>query len=72
VSTNTELSERVIARCDSDGLASDHPLRVLAAEFNESVATAISDPVLDNSKKMLGAWARLRKEWSAYSGEPLM
>jgi hypothetical protein len=68
----TDLSTIVLNRCEQDQLPVDHPLRTLAGQFNEATERAIKDPVLDNSKKLLGAWARLRKEWSAYSGEPCL
>jgi hypothetical protein len=69
---NTELSEVVLRRCDQDQLPADHVLRILAHNFDVASCAVIKEPTLDTSKKMLGAWARLRKEWSAYSGEPIL
>lgn len=68
----TDLSTRVLARCDADRLPADHVLRLRANDFNVASSAVIVEATLDASKKMLGAWARLRKEWSVYSGEPLM
>jgi hypothetical protein len=68
----TDLSTIVLQRCEQDRLPAEHPLRKLANDFNVASAAVIKEATLDSSKKMLGAWARLRKEWSAYSGEPLI
>jgi hypothetical protein len=68
----TALSEIVLARADRDCLPADHSLRKFAAEFDTASETCIKEPVLENTKKMLGAWARLRKQWAEYSGEPVL
>lgn len=62
----SELGEKIIARADKDGLPAEHPLRVAAGAFNEAVASG-AEP-----RKLLGAWARARRLWCEYSGEPLI
>lgn len=62
----TDLGEKIIARADRDGLPVDHPLRVVAENFNEAVASG-AEP-----RKLIGAWARARRLWCEYSGEPLI
>lgn len=68
----TDLSKIILARCEQDQLPLDHSLRKLAISFNDAVDAVVKEPVLENSKKMIGAWAKLRKEWGAYSGEPIL
>jgi len=65
--TDTNLSERILTRADKDGLAVDHPLRKQALLFSEVVGSKES-----SAKKILGTWARTRRMWSEYSGEPLI
>lgn len=62
----TDLGKKIIARADRDGLAPDHPLRVAAEAFNDAVVEG-AEP-----RKLLGAWARARRLWCEYSGEPLI
>lgn len=68
----TDLSTIVLRRCEQDCLPPDHTLRKLATDFDLAVGEVVKEATPDSSRKMLGAWARLRKEWSAYSGEPLI
>jgi len=63
---NTDLSKTVIARADKDNLAGNHCLRDAAEAFDKEVLSA------DNPRKILGSWAKLRRLWSEYSGEPLL
>lgn len=62
----TDLGQKMIARADKDGLAKDHPLRVAAEGFNVAHADGAS------ARKLLGAWARARRIWCEYTGEPLI
>ncbi|EGR2141056.1 hypothetical protein D0810_15060 [Vibrio cholerae] len=66
---DTELAKKMIARADADNLHQDHEMRVLAAKF-EFAATNLDRE--DGAKKMLGCWARAKRCWSNYTGEPLI
>lgn len=69
-----DLPERMIERADADRLPADHRLRVLAKAL-EAVETAhIQGPGPNEAtaKSMLGAWARARRVWCEYTGEPLL
>ena len=59
-----DLPTRMRARADADDLPADHPLRVRAAELDAV------DP--ENPRQLLGRWARARRTWSDYTGEPLI
>jgi hypothetical protein len=73
MTAHTKLSSTVIARCDADNLPPDHDLRRLAKEFDEATAKMdINNAESDNTKRFLGAWARLRRAWCEYSGESLL
>lgn len=68
----TDLAKAMIARADQDGLPADHPMRVKAEEF-DAVAIGYYDvPQTHDVKQFMGAWARARRAWSEYSGEPLI
>ncbi|EGR4487151.1 hypothetical protein DDN09_06705 [Vibrio cholerae] len=66
---DTELAKKMIARADADNLHPDHEMRVLAAKF-EFAATNLDRE--DGAKKMLGCWARAKRCWRNYTGEPLI
>ena len=68
----TELSQKMIARADADGLPADHELRRLASEFDEATAGYWGEERTVTPKHFMGCWARARKAWSAYSGERLV
>jgi hypothetical protein len=61
-----DLGQKMIARADKDGLPRDHPLRVTADGFNAANADGV------DARKLLGAWARARRAWCDYTGEPLI
>ena len=61
------LAEKMVRRADKDGLPEGHELRVKAKELD----AAITNPNFD-ARKMLGCWARARKAWTTYTGEPLI
>ena len=67
IQVTSSLAEKMIRRADQAGLPEDHDLRVRAKEMD----AAIVNPAFD-AKKMLGCWARARKVWSIYTGEPLV
>lgn len=68
----TKLSGIMMERADEDGLSIDHPIRLRAQEFNEACASFYANPQTVNVKKFMGAWARARRIWCEYSGEPLI
>lgn len=73
MSAKPDLDEKMIQRADRDGLAPDHVLRVRAKELqdieNEFLSASHDE---GKAKRMLGAWARARRAWSEYTGEPLL
>ncbi len=68
----TTLSDAMIAKADECGLPDQHNLRVLARQFNEATAGCYSDPPTHTPKQLIGAWARARKAWCDFTGEPLI
>jgi hypothetical protein len=69
---NTDLSKKMIARADRDGLTGSHDLRIKAHAFNEAYAGIFSDPPTCTTPKFMGCWARARVAWCNYTGEPLL
>jgi len=63
----TALSKRVRERADKDELPIDHELRVRADQFDAATYSELKGP-----KQLVGYWARLRRAWCEYSGEPLL
>ena len=68
----TDLSVKMIARADADGLPADHELRVLAGQFDAATDGFYATPQTVTVQGFMGAWARARKAWCAYSGEALV
>jgi hypothetical protein len=67
------LWEKMRALADQCGMPAEHPLRVAASELEMKVSRAYSDDgTKQDVKAMLGAWARARRLWSDFSGEPLI
>ena len=66
-----DLPSRMRLRANRDGLAANHELRRLADAAERAAegfyAAKQSVPVAS----FVGAWARARKAWCAYTGEPL-
>lgn len=66
----TPLAKQMIERADRDGLPEDHVMRRTAQAFDEiSVNYAMGK---STPKGLLGAWARARRCWCNYTGEPLL
>lgn len=59
------LMARIVARCDADALHADHVLRKAVRDLERAIESA-------NAMKIVGAWAKCRRLWSEYSGEPLV
>lgn len=66
------LNEQMTARADRDGLPAGHDLRLKAEAFKVAAAGYWSDPPTVSIKEFMGCWARARRAWSEYSGEPLI
>jgi hypothetical protein len=67
-----DLGEKMIARADLDGLPAEHELRAKGAAFSTAAAGFYADPQTVDVKQFMGCWARARRCWSEYSGEPLL
>lgn len=67
-----ELVRKMFALADKDALPENHPMRMRAKDFLEADEKYFSDPPLINPPQFLGAWARARKCWCEYTGEPLV
>lgn len=72
MSEHTELSSRMIDRADLDDLPSDHDLRTKAAQLDIATAGFFAEAQTCSVKKFMGCWARARRAWSDYTGEPLI
>lgn len=72
MSGTTDLSEKMLARANTDGLPATHPLWVLAREFEIVAAGFFADPQTCTAPKFFKAWIQARKAWCAYSGEALI
>ena len=69
---STDLSEKMLARAEADKLPAAHPLRVNAAEFDTATKGFFAEPQIVPVAAFMGAWARARKAWCQYTGEPLL
>lgn len=72
MSEHTELSNRMIDRADLDNLPADHDLRLKAAQFDMAAAGFYAEAKTCSVEKFMGCWARARRAWSEYTGEPLI
>lgn len=68
----TDLAEKMVARADADGLPPEHELRIKAAAFDTATAGFYGAEQTVSVAQFMGCWARARKTWCAYSGEPLI
>jgi len=68
----TELSQKMIDRANADNLPDDHTLRNLAKLFDEAATGYFASPQTVTVKSFMGHWARARKAWCEYTGEPLI
>ncbi len=68
----TDLAKDMRERADADKLPPEHELRILADTFDEVAAGYWGDPQTQSVKQFMGAWARARRAWCAYTGEPLV
>jgi hypothetical protein len=70
--TDTDLSKKMLARAEADGLPTDHDMRTRAEEFNEATHGFYGDPQTCDIKKFMGCWSRARRTWCDYTGEVLV
>lgn len=68
----TDLSKKMIARADADGLSSDHPMRTKAEAFDKAADGFYASPQTVDVKTFMGHWARARRVWCDYSGDELV
>lgn len=68
----TELAKTMINRADTDNLPLDHEVRIAARLFEDATQGYFADPQTVSVKKYLGQWARTKRIWSDYSGQPLV
>ena len=71
-SQTTELGNKMRARADLDGLPSDHGMRQLADAFDKAAYRYAVEPQTVTARQFIGHWARARKCWCNYTGEPLI
>lgn len=71
-SQTTELGDKMRARADLDGLPADHEMRQLADAFDKASYGYAGEPQTVTVKQFMGHWARARKCWCDYTGEPLI
>lgn len=68
----TELGKKMVARADRDKLPENHPLRTLAAEFDDASAKYLANPQKMGVRAFMGFWARARKAWCQHTGDALL
>jgi len=67
-----DLAHRMLALANADRLPEEHELRTLAQTLEETVRGFYSEPQTHTVQQTLGAWARARKAWCAYTLESLV
>lgn len=68
----TDLAHRMRTLADADRLPQEHELRVLARALEEAAQGVFAHPQTHTTGQALAAWAKARKAWCAYAGEPLL
>lgn len=69
---DTNLAKRVLKTAENDGLPDDHPMVIAAKEFEAAAHGFFSEPKTVSVKKFLGKFAKARRLWCEYSGDPLV
>lgn len=69
---STDLAEKMTARANTDHLPEDHDLRIRATAFEHAAEGYFSNPQAVDVRKFMGCWARARRAWCDYTGEPLV
>lgn len=70
--TGTTLSDAMRERANADNLPLEHELRLCADAFDSAAEGFYAQPQTTPVAKFMGAWARARKSWCTYTGEPLL
>lgn len=70
--TNTDLANKMLKLAEIDKLPDSHPIRVRAIELDEATTGFCSDPQTCDVRRFMGCWARARRAWSDYTGEPII
>ena len=70
--STTELSYRMRARADADGLPANHELRTTADAFDNAAMGYLAHPQTVPVRQFFGNYARARLAWCAYSGESVL
>jgi hypothetical protein len=68
----TDLSEKMHARANADGLPAAHELRTRAVIFDAAAQGYYADPQTVPVQAFMSAWAKARRAWCLYSGEPMI
>jgi len=66
------LTDQMRLRADADRLPETHPMRLLATAFDEATQGFDAKPKTTDFRTFLSAWARARRAWCYYTGEPLV
>lgn len=69
---DTELARKMIDRANADGLPIGHELRTKAMLFENAAKGYWADPQTVPVQSFMGIWARARRAWCNYTGEPLI
>ncbi|MDP9155285.1 MAG: hypothetical protein M3O74_13655 [Pseudomonadota bacterium] len=68
----TDLAKAMLARVELDGLAADHALRTRADAFDSATEGYFAKPQTVTIAQFMVAWARARRTYCDYTGEPLI
>ena len=69
---DTELAGRMVIRADKDGLPEDHDIRTKAQAFEDAAVGFYAADQTHTVKQLMGSWARAKRVWSEYTGEPMI
>lgn len=69
---DTDLAKKMTDRADRDILPADHLMRIHAHDFEVASRGYLSSPQIVSVGVFFGCWARARRTWCAYTGEPLI
>ena len=67
-----DLPERMVVLADADGLEADHAMRTAAEELRKACDAYFQKKPAVSVFKFAGCWARARRVWCDYTGEPLI
>jgi hypothetical protein len=67
----TDLADKMLAAAKAAELPLEHKIVIAAHEFEVAAKGFYGNPQTVDVKTFMGCWARARRAWSDYSGEPL-